>query len=200
MRFTISKATVPVWKYEIRAKGFHNIAPTVSAAVNYLIGRFGGDVKYIVVGEAAEDYEKEKAATTTKAKEEVKMQEVNLQAAKSAEPKENTAQENAAAHQTKSSKKVQFYIRTHDGLQVMTGTKEKGFYIDKRDSKWFATCPLTGMSLATAKTKKDLLEKISKGRELLAMYQDIIDSPEGIKRINYFDKLCREYGVSNVEE
>ena len=48
MTFTIKKAKIPSWGYEITAKGFHNIAPTVEAAVSYLQGRFGADVKYRV--------------------------------------------------------------------------------------------------------------------------------------------------------
>lgn len=50
MTFTIKKAKIPSWGYEITAKGFHNIAPTVEAAVSYLQGRFGADVKYKVKG------------------------------------------------------------------------------------------------------------------------------------------------------
>ena len=32
--------------YEITAKGFHNIAPSVESAINYLKDRYGADVKY----------------------------------------------------------------------------------------------------------------------------------------------------------
>lgn len=46
MTFTIKKAKIPAWGYEITAKGFHNIAPSVEAAVNYLQDRYGPDVKY----------------------------------------------------------------------------------------------------------------------------------------------------------
>ena len=46
--FTIQKAKIPAWGYEITAKGFHNIAPTVEAAVSYLKSRYGHDVKYRV--------------------------------------------------------------------------------------------------------------------------------------------------------
>lgn len=48
MVFTIRKAKIPAWGYEITAKGFHNIAPTIEAAVDYLKGRYGADVKYRV--------------------------------------------------------------------------------------------------------------------------------------------------------
>ena len=48
MVFTIKKSKIPQWGYEITAKGFHNIAPTVENAVNYLQDRFGPDVKYSV--------------------------------------------------------------------------------------------------------------------------------------------------------
>ena len=46
--FTIQKAKIPAWGYEITAKGFHNIAPTVEAAISYLKGRYGCNVKYRV--------------------------------------------------------------------------------------------------------------------------------------------------------
>lgn len=49
MRFTIKKAKIPAWGYEITSKGFHNIAPTVEAAILYLKGRYGYDVKYRVI-------------------------------------------------------------------------------------------------------------------------------------------------------
>lgn len=45
MTFTIKKARIPEWGYEITAKGFHNIAPTVEDAVKYLQNRYGHDVK-----------------------------------------------------------------------------------------------------------------------------------------------------------
>ena len=48
MVFTIKRAKISAWGYEITAKGFHNIAPTVEAAVDYLKGRYGADVKYKV--------------------------------------------------------------------------------------------------------------------------------------------------------
>ena len=54
MTFVIKKAKIPVWGYEITAKGFHNIAPTVEAAVNYLKSRYGNSVKYTVKGERNE--------------------------------------------------------------------------------------------------------------------------------------------------
>ena len=49
MTFKIKKARIPAWGYEITAKGFHNIAPSVEAAIGYLQGRFGGDVKYRII-------------------------------------------------------------------------------------------------------------------------------------------------------
>ena len=55
MTFTIQKAKIPEWGYEITAKGFHNIAPSVEAAVDYLQGRFGADVKYKVKGVTEND-------------------------------------------------------------------------------------------------------------------------------------------------
>ena len=61
MTFTIKKSKVPAWGYEITAKGFHNIAPTVEAAVDYLQGRFGADVKYKVKGVTGDDVDGETA-------------------------------------------------------------------------------------------------------------------------------------------
>lgn len=52
MTFTIKKAKIPAW-------GFHNIAPTVEAAVSYLQGRFGADVKYKVKGVTGDDVDGE---------------------------------------------------------------------------------------------------------------------------------------------
>ncbi len=46
MTYTIKKAKIEAWGYEITAKGFHNIAPSVEAAIDYLQGRFGWDVKF----------------------------------------------------------------------------------------------------------------------------------------------------------
>lgn len=46
MIFTIKKAKIKEWGYEITAKGFHNIAPTIEEAIKYLKGRYGYDVKY----------------------------------------------------------------------------------------------------------------------------------------------------------
>ena len=54
MTFVIKKAKIQAWGYEITAKGFHNIAPTVEAAVNYLKSRYGNSVKYTVKGERNE--------------------------------------------------------------------------------------------------------------------------------------------------
>lgn len=59
MRFFIKKSKIPQWGYEITAKGFHNIAPTVEAAVSYLQGRFGADVKYKVKGVTGDDVDGE---------------------------------------------------------------------------------------------------------------------------------------------
>ncbi len=46
MTYTIKKSRIESWGYEITAKGFHNIVPTVEAAIKYLQNRFGYDVKY----------------------------------------------------------------------------------------------------------------------------------------------------------
>jgi len=51
MIFTIKKSKIEGWGYEITAKGFHNIAQSVEAAVRYLQGRYGYDVKYRVKDE-----------------------------------------------------------------------------------------------------------------------------------------------------
>lgn len=48
MTFTIKKAKIAIWGWEIIAKNFHNIAPTKEAAINYLKDRYGHDVKYHV--------------------------------------------------------------------------------------------------------------------------------------------------------
>lgn len=48
MVYTIKKSKIEVWGYEITAKGFHNIAPSVEIAIRYLKDRFGHDVKYRV--------------------------------------------------------------------------------------------------------------------------------------------------------
>lgn len=45
MVFVIRKARIEKWGYEITARGFHNIAPTIDAAVSYIRRRFGGDVQ-----------------------------------------------------------------------------------------------------------------------------------------------------------
>ena len=49
MVFTIKPAHIPTWGYEITARGFHNIAPSVDAAINYLQSRYGWDVKYRII-------------------------------------------------------------------------------------------------------------------------------------------------------
>lgn len=46
MTYTIKKSRIEAWGYEISANGFHNIAPTIDAAIRYLQSRFGYDVKY----------------------------------------------------------------------------------------------------------------------------------------------------------
>jgi len=46
MVYTIKKSKYEAWGYEITAKGFHNIAPSVESAINYLKDRYGADVKY----------------------------------------------------------------------------------------------------------------------------------------------------------
>lgn len=61
MTFTIKKSKIPAWGYEITAKGFRNIAPSVEAAVDYLQGRFGADVKYKVKGVSDDDVDGETA-------------------------------------------------------------------------------------------------------------------------------------------
>jgi hypothetical protein len=61
MTFTIKKSKIPAWGYEITAKGFHNIAPSVEAAVDYLQGRLGADVKYKVKGVSDDDVDGETA-------------------------------------------------------------------------------------------------------------------------------------------
>lgn len=48
MEFIIKEAKIPAWGYEITAKGFHNIAPTIEAAIDYLKDRYGNDVKYTI--------------------------------------------------------------------------------------------------------------------------------------------------------
>lgn len=48
MTYTIKKSKIEAWGYEITAKDFHNIALSVEAAIRYLQGRFGSDVKYRV--------------------------------------------------------------------------------------------------------------------------------------------------------
>ena len=46
--YTIQKSKYSVWGYEITAERFHDIAPTVDAAIQYLKDRFGLRVKYRV--------------------------------------------------------------------------------------------------------------------------------------------------------
>ncbi len=51
MTFIIKKSKVRGWGYEITAKShgqevYHNIAPTVEAAISVLQSRYGHDVKY----------------------------------------------------------------------------------------------------------------------------------------------------------
>ena len=46
MTYTIKKSKIEKWGFEIIAKNFHNIAPTIPAAIDYLKDRFGHDVKF----------------------------------------------------------------------------------------------------------------------------------------------------------
>ena len=46
MVFTIRKSKIKAWGYEITARNFHKIAPTVEAAVRYLQDRYGCNVHY----------------------------------------------------------------------------------------------------------------------------------------------------------
>ena len=48
MTYTIKKSKIPAWGYEITAKGYHNIAPSIEIAVAYLQGRCGRDVHIII--------------------------------------------------------------------------------------------------------------------------------------------------------
>ena len=50
-RFTIEKSRIPQWGYEIKGENYHNIAPSVEAAIMYLQDRFGRNVKIKVKGE-----------------------------------------------------------------------------------------------------------------------------------------------------
>lgn len=51
MTYSIKKSKIEKWGYEITAKNFHNIAPSIEDAVMYLRDRFGCDVKYRIYGE-----------------------------------------------------------------------------------------------------------------------------------------------------
>lgn len=46
--YIIRKAKIKQWGYEITCKNYHNIAPSVEAAINYLKDRYGSSVRYIV--------------------------------------------------------------------------------------------------------------------------------------------------------
>ena len=48
MTFTIKKSKIEAWGYEIIGKNFHNIVPTIEAAIMYLQDRYGCNVKYRV--------------------------------------------------------------------------------------------------------------------------------------------------------
>jgi len=53
MTYTIKKSRIKSWGYEIVAKSrgqlaYHNIAPSVDAAIRMLKDRFGNEVKYRV--------------------------------------------------------------------------------------------------------------------------------------------------------
>lgn len=50
-KFTIKKSRIPAWGYEITAKNYHNIAPSIETAIALLKLRFGQNVKYTVKGE-----------------------------------------------------------------------------------------------------------------------------------------------------
>lgn len=52
MIFTIKKSKIKAWGYEITARNFHNIAPTIDSAINHLKDRYGYDVKYRIRKEA----------------------------------------------------------------------------------------------------------------------------------------------------
>ena len=43
--FTSKKARFPQWGYEITANNYHNIAPSIEIAVQYLKDRYGNSVK-----------------------------------------------------------------------------------------------------------------------------------------------------------
>lgn len=48
--FTIKKSKISSWGYEITCGDwFHNIAPSVEIAIDYLKDRYGSDVKYRVL-------------------------------------------------------------------------------------------------------------------------------------------------------
>ena len=53
--FTIIPAKIPAWRYEIIAKGYHNIAPSIDAAITLLKDRFGQNVKIRIVGQRGEE-------------------------------------------------------------------------------------------------------------------------------------------------
>ena len=59
MTFTIKKAKIPEWGFEITADGFHNIAPSVESAIRYLVARYGYSVKYRVIQDGDIDYKVE---------------------------------------------------------------------------------------------------------------------------------------------
>ena len=44
--FTISKSKILKWGYEITARNYHNIFPTVDMAISYLKDYYGLGVKY----------------------------------------------------------------------------------------------------------------------------------------------------------
>jgi len=49
--FTIQKAKIESWGYEIKGRNFHNTAPSVEAAIRYLKNRYGYDVQYRIIEE-----------------------------------------------------------------------------------------------------------------------------------------------------
>ena len=53
MTYTIRPARIASWGDESTAPHYHNIAPSVDAAIRYLQDRFGSDVKIRVREEAS---------------------------------------------------------------------------------------------------------------------------------------------------
>ena len=53
--FKIAPAKIKSWGYEVTGPGFHNIAPSIEAATQYLKDRYGLGVKITIIEAAAED-------------------------------------------------------------------------------------------------------------------------------------------------